>query len=91
MPARVDEDAIRAALEAEDANPRDIADTLAEMKARKVAETHPAGPGPRLRSGACLQRPDLRQARTDPAQARAQLQTLRGQTHQLLSALVLYR
>jgi len=38
---RVDEASIRDALTAEGAHPRDIADTLAEMKARKVAEKHP--------------------------------------------------
>ncbi len=35
-PARIDEDSIKRALEAEGAPPRDIADMLAEMKARKV-------------------------------------------------------
>lgn len=40
-PARVDEQAIRAALYAEGAKPRDVADTLAEMKARKLSERHP--------------------------------------------------
>ena len=38
---RVDETAIRDALVAEGAHPRDIADALAEMKARKVAEKRP--------------------------------------------------
>ena len=33
MPARIDEDAIRQSLEAEDATPRDVADTLAEILA----------------------------------------------------------
>jgi hypothetical protein len=33
---------IRAALESEGATPRDLADTLAEMKARKIAEKEPA-------------------------------------------------
>ena len=41
LPARIDEAAIRTALEAEAATPRDIADTLAEMKARKLAERNP--------------------------------------------------
>lgn len=40
-PARVDEDALRAALQAEDATPRDIADALAEAKALKLAQRHP--------------------------------------------------
>ena len=41
LPARVDEESIRLALEAEGALPRDVADTLAEMKARKFADRHP--------------------------------------------------
>ncbi len=41
VPARVDEETVRRALEAEGATPRDVADTLAEMKARKVAEKRP--------------------------------------------------
>ncbi|MBO6883578.1 MAG: Maf family protein, partial [Marivita sp.] len=39
--ARIDEDTVRRALEAEEASPRDIADTLAEMKARKVSDKTP--------------------------------------------------
>ena len=39
--ARVDEDAIRDALLSENASPRDIADALAEMKARKVSDKFP--------------------------------------------------
>ena len=50
--ARIDEEAIRAAMEAEGASPRDLADTLAEMKARKIAESNPGALGPWLRSGA---------------------------------------
>ena len=38
FPARIDEESIKLALEAEDAPPRDVADTLAELKARKIAE-----------------------------------------------------
>ena len=38
---RVDEEMMRDAMLAEDALPRDIADALAEMKARKVSEKHP--------------------------------------------------
>lgn len=37
IPARVDEEAIRAALEMEEAKPRDIADALAEAKAARSA------------------------------------------------------
>lgn len=40
LPARIDEEGVRAALEAEGASPLDVADTLAEMKAQKLAERH---------------------------------------------------
>jgi septum formation protein len=89
LPARIDEDGIRAALEAEGATPRDIADTLAEMKARKLAEKHPDT----VVIG-CDQVLDFRKdvwgKPETPDAARAQLQALRGQTHRLLSAVVLY-
>lgn len=88
-PARVDEDAIRQALEAESATPRDIADALAEVKARKLADKNPTalvlGCDQVLAfKGRVFAKP------TSPQDARAQLHNLRGQTHQLLSALVLY-
>lgn len=88
-PARIDEDAIRAALKADNAKPRDVADTLAELKARKLADRNRAalvlGCDQVLAfEGQVWSKP------ADLAQARTQLQTLRGQTHQLLSALVLY-
>lgn len=90
IPARVDEEAIRLSLDAEDATPRDIADTLAEMKARKLSERHPA----RLvlgcdqvleQGGQVFGKPDSRDT------ARGQLVRLRGKTHRLLSAAVLYQ
>ncbi|MCU0900584.1 MAG: Maf family protein [Cypionkella sp.] len=88
-PARIDEETIRRALEAENARPRDIADTLAEMKARKVAERHPQdlvlGCDQVLDlKGKVLSKPD------SPQMALDQLTQLRGQTHKLLSAAVLY-
>ena len=39
--ARIDEETIRQSLEAEQAKPREIADTLAELKAEKLANRHP--------------------------------------------------
>lgn len=88
-PARVDEDSVKRALEAEDAPPRDIADTLAEMKARKVAEKGAGGlvlgcDQVLSFKGRTLSKPDT------PDEARQQLQSLRGETHQLLSAAVIY-
>ena len=86
---RVDEDAIRAALLAETASPRDIADTLAETKARRIAARHPEA-----RVLGCDQVLDLeREILTKPStrdEAREQLLRLRGKTHRLLSAAVLY-
>ncbi|WP_296420363.1 nucleoside triphosphate pyrophosphatase [Pseudooctadecabacter sp.] len=89
IPARIDEDSVKAALMAEAATPRDIADTLAEMKARKVAEK---GMG-QLVLG-CDQvlsiKGDILSKPTSPEDARQQLSLLRGETHQLLSAAVVY-
>jgi septum formation protein len=88
-PARIDEEAIRAALVAEQATPQDIADALAEMKARQQAGRHPEalvlGCDQVLEfRGEVWGKPESLQA------ARAQLQALRGQTHILRSAMVLY-
>ena len=88
-PARIDEETIRRALEAEGAHPRDIADALAEMKARKLAERNPTA----LVLG-CDQVLEFdHRAWGKPENldaARAQLLSMRGKTHRLLSALVLY-
>ncbi|MBC2836038.1 Maf family protein [Paragemmobacter straminiformis] len=89
LPARIDEAAIRASLQSEAATPRDIADALAEMKARKLSEKHPEA----LVLG-CDQVLEFRHAiwskPETPAEALSQLQSFRGQTHKLLSAAVLY-
>lgn len=89
IPARIDEESVKRALELEAASPRDIADTLAEMKARKVAEK---GVGTLVLGcdqvlsfkGSVLSKPKTPQA------AHNQLTMLRGETHQLLSAVVVY-
>lgn len=88
-PARIDEETIRTALESEGATPRDIADTLAEMKAARVAARHPQdmviGCDQVLEfQGRAFGKPE------SPDSLRAQLETLRGQTHRLLSAVVVY-
>ena len=88
LPARIDEDSLRAALEAEAASPRDIADALAEMKAQKLAVKHPTalvlGCDQVLDfSGRAWGKPETIDA------ARTQLRTLRGKTHRLHSAIVL--
>ena len=86
---RVDEAAVRAALSLDHAKPHDVADTLAEMKARKIAERNPTA----LVMG-CDQVLDLDgQVWAKPADrtaARAQLHLLRNRSHRLLSACVVY-
>lgn len=86
---RVDETTIRDALVAEGASPRDIADTLAEMKARKVAEKHPTDLVLGCDQVLTLDRQTFAKPAT-PDDARAQLRALRGKTHKLLSAAVVY-
>ncbi|WP_386624667.1 Maf family protein [Sulfitobacter geojensis] len=87
--ARIDEETIKHTLLAENAPPRDIADTLAEMKARKISEKNPGA----LVLG-CDQVLDHKGAllskASSPEEALAQLQSLRGDRHSLLSAAVIY-
>lgn len=88
IPARVDEDAVRDAMLAEAAPPRDVADALAELKALKISNRYPdsmvIGCDQVLSfDGTILSKPDSRN------QARAQLAAMRGKTHQLLSAVVI--
>ena len=88
--ARVDESAVREALIAEGATPRDIADALAEMKAAKVSARHPdalvIGCDQVLAHGqSMLAKPESQD------HAIVQLQALRGGVHQLLSAAVIYQ
>jgi septum formation protein len=87
--ARIDEDSVRAALEAEEAPPRDIADTLAEMKARKVSDKTPGALVLGCDQVLSVDKIVLGKPET-PDQAREQLQMLRGRSHTLLSAAVLY-
>ena len=87
-PARIDEEAIREAMAAEGAPPRDIADALAEAKARKGSARAPGAlvlgcDQVLVHDGAVLSKPE------DRAAAEAQLRRLRGQSHSLLSAAVL--
>ena len=87
---RVDEEMIRASLEAEEASPRDIADFLAEAKARKVSlKANGAmviGCDQVLDfDGSVMSKP------ADPSACLAQLTALRGKTHRLLSAAVIYK
>ncbi|MDF1728989.1 MAG: Maf family protein [Sulfitobacter sp.] len=85
---RVDEEMVKQSLLAEGAGPRDIADALAELKARRISEKNPGA----LVLG-CDQvldhRGDLLSKPTDIENARAQLTRLRNDRHSLLSAAVL--
>lgn len=83
--ARVDEEMVRDALRAEDAPPRDVADTLAEMKALKVRR-----PGRILGcdqvlsfEGEVIGKPET------PEAAIAQLAAMGGKRHKLHSAAVI--
>ena len=87
--ARIDEDAIRQALEAEDASPRDIADTLAEMKARKVSDKMPGALVLGCDQVLSVDKAVLGKPKS-PDEAREQLRLLRNRSHSLLSAAVLY-
>ena len=88
VPPRVDEDAVKSALIAESAKPRDIADCLAEMKSRKVSEQMPdalvLGCDQVLDlEGKILSKPET------PERCVEQLVQLSGRRHQLLSAAVI--
>lgn len=87
---RVDEAAMKAALLAEGAPARDLADALAEMKAARVGPRHPEaltlGADQVLScDGRILSKP------ASPGEAKAQLLGLMGRGHVLYSAAVIYR
>jgi septum formation protein len=89
VPAAVDEAAVKAAMLAEAAPARDIADALAELKALRGAARAPG----RLVLGAdqvLVCDGDLFDKPQDLADARRQLMALRGRTHELLSAAVVF-
>lgn len=90
QPPRVDEEAVKQALIAEGAPPRDIADALAELKARKISEKIPGalviGCDQVLEfEGALMSKPE------SPEAALEQLRMMRGKRHRLLSAAVICR
>lgn len=87
--ARIDEDAIRSSLQAEHASPRDVADTLAELKAQRVAARHPEALVIGCDQVLALGQEIFSKPET-PDDALSQLKMLRGEKHQLLSAAVIY-
>jgi len=87
--ARIDEDAVRMSLQSENASPRDIADTLAELKAQKVAAKHPDALVIGCDQVLALDQ-DIFTKPDTQAHALDQLRALRGRKHQLLSAAVIY-
>lgn len=89
-PARVDEAEIRSGLDADSVPPREVAEALAEFKARKVSARHPGslviGADQVLElDGQRFDKP------ADLAAARQYLEALSGRTHRLHSAAVIAR
>ena len=86
--SRVDEASIKAALLADESTAREVADALAEMKARRVAMKNPqalvlGADQVLVCGGKMFDKPN------SIAAVREQLQELRGKTHELLSAAVI--
>ena len=88
--ARIDEEAIRRSLEAEQVQPAEMSMVLAEMKARKVSQAHPE----RMVIG-CDQILEFEGRALGKArsltEAREHLAAFRGRTHELHSAVAVYR
>lgn len=89
-PARVDEEEIKLSLKAENASPRQAAEALAELKAKRASRDDSesfiiAADQMLACDGVWYDKP------ADMAQARQQLQSLRGKMHELTSAVVLAR
>lgn len=87
VPASVDEAEVKTSLAADGASVGDVAETLAELKARRVARLHPAalviGADQMLDcDGTWFDKPK------DRDQARQQLVALRGRSHRLISSAV---
>lgn len=86
---RIDEQSIKQSLVAEGTSPRDIADALAEMKARKIGDKTPGalviGSDQVLDfDGMLLSKPQ------SPDEALEQLKSMRGKRHRLFSAAVIF-
>ncbi len=90
VPPTIDESVIKEILKSEETQPQDIAELLAETKAADIARSHPGS----LVIGAdqvlALDDEIFDKPKTSE-EARATLFKLRGKTHKLISALVLFR
>jgi septum formation protein len=87
--ARIDEQSIKEALIAEGAPPRDIADALAEGKARKISIKMPDAMVIGCDQVLSFKGKLMSKARSIE-EAGAQLKSLNGERHKLLSAVVIY-
>lgn len=90
QPARIDEEELKLALRAENATPQRAAEALAELKAHRVSPNAGqdfviAADQMLVCEGRWYDKP------RDMAEAREQLLSLRGKTHDLVSAVVLAR
>lgn len=86
--AGVDEESVKAAMIAEGADGRRLADALAEMKAVKVSRRHPTALVLGCDSTVAAEDGSLIDKAATREESRAQLQALRGTTHKLTSAAV---
>lgn len=89
-PAQVDETEVKSGLEAEGAGAREIAETLAELKAQKISRRRPGA----IVVGAdqILECEEVRFDKPiDLDQAAAHLRSLSGKTHRLISAVCVVR
>jgi septum formation protein len=86
--AGVDEESVKAAMIAEGADGRRLADALAEMKAVKVSRRHPTALVLGCDSTVAAEDGSLIDKAATREDSRAQLQALRGTTHKLTSAAV---
>jgi septum formation protein len=89
-PARVDEEEIKLSLKGDGVSLRDTATALAELKAHRISSAEPqdfiiAADSMVACDGRWYDKP------TDMSEARAHLQSLRGKTHELVSAAALAR
>lgn len=90
QPARIDEENLREGMEASGVTPRDMSDALAEMKAKKVSQRFPADTVLGCDQVLEFERRALGKA-PDLRQLKQQMLALRGKSHMLFSAAVLYR